>query len=90
LPEGAYAIRELEEVPPEFHRLLRDLVDKGMVWACWAHGTTTWIFTAEMSLALSRERAAPVLHIKCYRDDTLEESGTWTTDPRGKWHRCTY
>ena len=90
LPEGSYQIRELEGVPKELRRVATRAVEKDGVWCCWTYQVQTWLFTAEMSLALSRERGTPVLHIQCYSDDLLQDSGTWTTDQRGSWHRCTY
>jgi hypothetical protein len=90
LPQSAYPIREVEGVPKELRRVLTQAKESGGAWSCWAQGVRTWVFIAEMSLALSRERGTPVLHIKCYSDDLLEDSGTWTTDQRGVWHRCTY
>lgn len=54
------------------------------MWSCWAHEVRTWLFTAEMSLPLSRERGTPVLHIKRYSDELLEDSGTWTTTRAGR------
>ena len=35
----------------------------GHVWACWADSDCAWLFTWEMSLALSRQRGAPVPHV---------------------------
>jgi hypothetical protein len=90
LPQGAYPIRDQAGVPKELRKLVTHALDKGWVWSCWAHEVRTWLFTAEMSLPLSRERGTPVLHIKRYSDELLEDSGTWTTDPRGAWHRCSY
>jgi hypothetical protein len=64
-------------------------VKVGKMWSCWAHGKQTWLFTAEMSLPLSRERGAPVLQVDLYRDDgSQRESATLMPDETGKWQRC--
>jgi hypothetical protein len=42
-----------------------------------------------MSLALSRERGAPVLQVSHFGDGgTIEDSGCWMADQKGKWQRC--
>jgi hypothetical protein len=42
-----------------------------------------------MSLALSRERGMPVLEINDYSEQgELRETGFWTHDKQGSWHRC--
>ena len=90
LPQDAQPIRAPESVPPEVRRLLTQASERGWVWCCFAQGERTWLFTAEMSLPLSRQRGTPVLQIRCYNDELIESIGTWTTDPRGAWHRLSY
>jgi hypothetical protein len=42
-----------------------------------------------MSLALSRERGAPVLLVRQYNEDAgITDSGTWRFDAEGAWTRC--
>jgi hypothetical protein len=42
-----------------------------------------------MSLALSRERGAPVLLVNRYAESgELKDAGSWMTDHDGKWRRC--
>jgi hypothetical protein len=61
----------------------------GRSWSCWTQGYRAWLFTAEMSMELSRERGAPVLQVNLYGDDgSLRESATLMNGPSGKWQRC--
>jgi hypothetical protein len=42
-----------------------------------------------MSLALSRERGAPVLQVNRYEESgELKDAGSWMTDHDGTWRRC--
>ena len=72
-------------MPKELRRILTQATEKGWVWSSWAHKFQTRLFTAEMSLSLSRERGTPVMHIKRYSDDLLEDSarGRPTSAARG-------
>jgi hypothetical protein len=89
LPRGAYQIRTVDSIPKELRGFVTRASKLGKTWSCWTQGIQTWLFTAEMSFALSRERGAPVLQIDLYGDDgLLRESATLTTDPTGKWCRC--
>jgi hypothetical protein len=90
LPKNACQIRTVVAVPTPLHGLVMQAIKLGKSWSCWTRGSTqTWLFTAEMSLPLSRKRGAPVLQVKLYGDDgLLRESGTVTTDQSGKWSRC--
>jgi len=90
LPKGVCQIRSVVAVPTPLHGLVMQAMKLGKSWSCWTQGSQTWLFTAEMSLPLSRKRGAPVLQVKLYGDDgLLRESGTVTTDQNGKWSRCT-
>ncbi|MBV8146409.1 MAG: hypothetical protein JO184_15540 [Gammaproteobacteria bacterium] len=87
--KNAYQIRDPEAVVP----LLRDILVRatvdGRVWACWEYGPQQWLFTAEMSLPLSRERRTPVLSIDRYNDHgELMETGNFLLDPHGLWRKC--
>jgi hypothetical protein len=89
VPENAYLIRDPKSLP----MLLRELAElarrKDAVWSAWSDDHLIWLFTAEMSLALSRERGSPVLHITAYTEDgQLKEAGFWTPDKLGRWGRC--
>ena len=89
LPRNACQIRAVVAVPTPLDGLVTQAIRLGKSWSCWTQGTQTWLFTAEMSLPLSRKRGAPVLQVKLYGDDgLLRESGTVVTDHSGKWCRC--
>ena len=89
VPATAYQIRDLASVTRELHSIATQAITKGRVWSCWAHGVRTWMFTAEMSLDLSRERGKPVLQVDLHDDDgRLKDSGLWMPDGDGKWQRC--
>ena len=89
VPEGAYQIRDPTGLPEVLRGVLAQTIEKGQVWACWEEGVHLWVFTAEMSLGLSRERGAPVLQVNSYGEDgVLKETGHWTADRDGKWGRC--
>ena len=45
--------------------------------ARWVNNFQVWLFTAGMSLLLSRERGASVLRVNLYDDaDALQDAGT--------------
>ena len=89
LPEGAYQIRDRSALPNRIQPIVSRANSQGHVWSAWARGAQIWLFTCEMSLALSRERGAPVVLVRCYDEDgALQDSGTWRFDPLGNWSRC--
>jgi hypothetical protein len=88
LPAGAYQVRDVASLPQGLRRIANLATEKGRVWSCWAHSFRTWLFTGEMSLAMSRERAAPVLQVDLFDEDGIKDSGQWTPDRAGKWCRC--
>jgi hypothetical protein len=89
LPSDAHQIPESADVPRELRKILVRATETGRAWSCRAHKFRTWLFTAEMSLELSRERGAPVLQVSHFGDGgTIEASGCWVADQKGKWHRC--
>jgi hypothetical protein len=89
LPKDANPIRVAGAVPRELRGLVMQAVKLGKTWSCWTFGSQTWLFTAEMSLELSRERGTPVLQINLYGGDgSLHESAALTNDPTGKWQPC--
>lgn len=89
LPEDAYRLRDSREVPARLKIVIARARTQGQVWECWARTSQIWLFTCEMSLALSRERGTPVLQVRCYDEDgQLKDSGTWRFDAMGTWTRC--
>jgi hypothetical protein len=66
LPKDTHRIRDRAELSLELRRILIQATRTGKVWACWAHNFRIWLFTAEMSLPLSRECGALVLQVNRY------------------------
>jgi hypothetical protein len=74
LPWGAYRMRSAATVPRELRGSVMQAIELGRTWSCWTDGTQTWLFTAKMSLELSREHGAPVLQVNpacCGRHNPL-------------------
>ena len=89
VPPDACQIRDPSAVPVSLRAVLVRAREQGQIWSCWANPSRLWLFTCDMSLDLSRERGAPVLHVSRYSEDgRLDDSGTWLVDPRGQWTRC--
>jgi hypothetical protein len=90
VPQNSYQIRDPEALPTQLRRIARQAVEEqGRVWECWSYGVHQWLFTAEMSLPLSRERGTPVLSVNCYSEDgELTDTGAWLLSPDGFWRRC--
>ena len=89
IPKDSYQIRDPNGFVTPLRRLALRAVEEGRVWSCWAHGAQIWLFTAEMSLPVSRERGTPVLSVNRYSEDgELMDAGAWLLDPDGLWRRC--
>ena len=89
LPEGSYPVRNPGDLPARLKIVIARALTQGHVWVCWARAAQIWLFTCEMSLALSRERGAPVVLVRGYDEDgELKDSGTWRIDELGTWSRC--
>ena len=89
VPEHAYQVRLASAVPKELRGSAELAAKEGRVWACWAHGARAWLFTADMPLALSRERGTPVMQVDVYDEGGLKASGLWMPNRDGIWQRCT-
>lgn len=89
VPVDAYQIRNRSELPRGLQALLARSIEEGQVWSCWADPARIWLFTCHMSLALSRERGAPVLVMHLYGEDgQILDTGSFRFDPHGSWSRC--
>lgn len=88
VPEHAYQVRLTSAVPEELRVRAELAAKEGRVWVCWAHGFRAWLFTAEMALAVSRERGTPVMHIDIYDERGVKDSGLWMPNQDGTWQRC--
>ena len=89
LPKDGYQIRDPSALPPPLQALITQATQEGRVWGCWVNSFETCLFTCEMSLPRSRERGSPVLLVNRYNESgELQDDGSWTSDPEGKWQRC--
>lgn len=89
LPPNSYQVRDSCELPQSLRRVVARAADQGETWACWANSSRMWLFVCEMSLALSRERGAPVIVVRQYNEEAdVTDSGTWRFDALGAWTRC--
>jgi hypothetical protein len=87
--QRAYQIRDPSGLSGILQDLVRQARGKHKVWSAWTDDHNTWLFMAEMSLPLSRERGIPVLEIHVYSEHgELQEAGIWAQDKLGTWHRC--
>jgi hypothetical protein len=58
-------------------------------WSSWTDNHRVWLFTAEMSLPLSRERGLPVLQVDWYGEHgNTTKSGSWVCNRGEQWQRC--
>jgi len=90
VPLNAHQLRAASALP---HHALKSAAHQAQqrdrAWCAWTDDKRTWLFTAEMSLALSRERGIPVLEIRAYSEQGgLEATGFWAHDRQGIWQRC--
>ena len=92
VPQDAYQVRapsELSELSHDLRTIAQEAHRKHRAWSAWTGDRGTWLFTAEMSLALSRERGAPVLQVFAYSEyGELLETGFWMHGKHGNWQRC--
>ena len=89
LPEQVHRIYEPFDLPAVLQRTVREATAQEREWCAWTDDHRIWLFTAEMSLALSRERGSPVLDINAYGEDgKLTGSGSYVCDRQGRWQRC--
>jgi hypothetical protein len=89
-PKDSHQLRDPSTLAPQLKAVVAQAAQQGRVWTCWANSYETSLFTAEMSLAQSRERGAPVLLVNRYDEKgELSEAASWVSDPHGKWRRLT-
>jgi hypothetical protein len=88
-PAEAAPIRDRDSLPAELRRIIAMATNVGQSWAAWKDdGGHIRLFVAELSLAASRERAAPVLQLDQYSEDgEMKATGQWV-EREGKWSRC--
>ena len=85
----ARPIEERSQLPSQLQRLATEATKSGRSWSAWTDGYRLWFFTAEISLALSRERGCTVLQLDAYGEKgELQDSGYWVLGRDGAWRRC--
>lgn len=89
LPTGARPVIDRGELPSPLQKLVIKLHDSDQVWSAWIDEEHIWFFTAEVSLALSRERGRPTLEVGSYNvDGTMKEWQLWVCLNDGTWQQC--
>ena len=88
LPPDCYRIRDVRALSTVLQQLVDQAIHRKHAWGCWTDDKGIWLFTAEMSLPLSRKHGSPVLLVNQYREDgELKHSGACGADTEGKWGR---
>ena len=89
VPDYAEAVHDYSELPSRLRHVIVDAMKAGQSWCCWGETDLfhIWLFIAEMSLPLSRDRGTPVFKLKYYREYGLRETANWVIDRQAKWHR---
>lgn len=89
LPEGTRKLRDRSELSAILQRIVLKATKQEKAWSAWSNDHQIWLFVAEMSLPLSRERGLPVLQIDCYGEyGELMKSASWVRNRDDKWRRC--
>lgn len=89
VPQDAYHVRSPSGLSHDLRVVVQEAQQKHRAWSVWTDDHGTWLFTGEMSLALSRERGTPVLQVFAYSEyGELLETGFWTHGKHGNWQRC--
>lgn len=90
LRDEARRITEQSELPSALQKIVIKCRTSQNAWSAWTDAVNTWLFTAEMSLALSRERGRPTLHVGHYdMDGRVREWQVWALLNDGTWQQCT-
>ena len=88
LPEEANPVLDRSDLPFALRKVVNAATNAGQSWMAWDDaGYHIWLFIAEMSLPLSRERGSPVLRVTRYRESGVSQSATWSIDKLAQWHR---
>lgn len=89
LPEHIHRIYNRSDLPAVLQRVVIQATTRDREWSAWTDDHRIWLFTAEMSFALSRERRSPVLDISAYGEGgQLMGSACYVCDRQGRWQRC--
>lgn len=89
LPDGARRVTDRSELPSALQKIVVKSHNSARVWSAWTDESHIWFFTAEMSLALSRERGCPTLQVGSYNvDGKMKEWQHWVCLNDGTWQQC--
>jgi hypothetical protein len=89
LPEESYQIRDRSVLASVLQQLVIEAIGRQRAWCCWTDDHRIWLFTAELSLPLSRKRDAPVLQVNSYAESgELTDAGFWVSEREGGWRLC--
>lgn len=88
-PGGARRITDRYELPSSLQKIVIKCRSAEKAWNAWTDDYVTCLFTAEMSLARSRERGCATLHVGRYdMNGRMREWQIWVMLNDGTWQRC--
>ena len=89
LPPGSRKVRDQSGLSFVLRGIVARAEKEERVWSCWTDGHQIRLFTAEMSLPMSRERGVPVLQADWYGEyGEATKSGSWLCNREGQWLLC--
>lgn len=89
LPGRARQITDRSDLPSALQKVVLKSQHTEQVWSAWTDEGRIWLFMAEMSLELSRERGCPVLQVGSYEmDGKLKVWQLWACLNDGTWQQC--
>lgn len=89
LPGRARRVQDRSDLPSALQKQVLQAQKNERVWSAWMDEERIWLFTAEMSMALSRERGCPALHVGVYNEQgKMQEWRLWVHLKDGSWQQC--
>ena len=89
VPGNARKVTDRSELPSALQKVVINSQNTERVWSAWTDEARIWLFTAEMSLELSRERGCPALQVGSYEvDGKLIRWQVWTYLKNSTWQQC--
>lgn len=91
LPGRARKVSDRSDLPSAMQKLVMQAQKSERVWSAWTgDDERMWLFIAEMSMALSRERGCPALQVGLYNEHgKMQEWKLWVNLKDGSWQQCT-
>jgi hypothetical protein len=88
-PRTARKVTDRSDLPSALQKIVIKLNSTDRVWSAWGGADRIWLFTAEMSLDLSRERGCPALQVGSYEmDGKLKVWQLWVCLKDATWQQC--